>query len=103
MIYTELTNKALRIAYDAHHGQVDSNGIPYIFHPLHLAEQMEDEISCCCAILHDVVEDTSVTMEELAEIFPGKYFHIGSDELEFLNRPDIKQLCHWQHCRKCRL
>lgn len=39
---------------------------------------------------------------ELAEIFPGKYFHIGGDELEFLNRPEIKQLCHWKHCRKCR-
>jgi (p)ppGpp synthase/HD superfamily hydrolase len=76
MIYTELTNKALRIAYDAHHGQVDSNGIPYIFHPLHLAEQMEDEISCCCAILHDVVEDTSVTMEELAEIFPAAVIEV---------------------------
>ena len=76
MIYTELTNKALRIAYDAHHGQVDSNGIPYIFHPLHLAEQMEDEISCCCAILHDVVEDTSVTMEELTEIFPAAVIEV---------------------------
>ena len=70
MIYTELTNQALCIAYHAHHGQVDSNGIPCIFHPLHLAEQMDDEISCCCAILHDVVEDTQVTMEELARIFP---------------------------------
>ena len=70
MIYTELTNKALSIAYDAHHGQLDSNGIPYIFHPLHLAEQMDDEISCCCAILHDVVEDTSVTMADLEKEFP---------------------------------
>ena len=70
MIYTVLTNKALRLAYQAHHGQLDSNGIPYIFHPLHLAEQMDDEISCCCARLHDVVEDTNVTMEELESIFP---------------------------------
>ena len=70
MIYTELTNKALKIAYAAHHGQVDYNGIPYIFHPVHLAEEMEDEVSCCAALLHDVVEDTSVTMEELAKEFP---------------------------------
>ena len=70
MIYTELTNKAMGIAYAAHHGQTDYNGIPYIFHPIHLAEQMEDEISCCCALLHDVVEDTAVTMEDLAEEFP---------------------------------
>ena len=70
MIYTELTNKALKIAYAAHHGQVDYNGIPYIFHPVHLAEAMDDEISCCAALLHDVVEDTEVTMEELAKEFP---------------------------------
>ena len=70
MVYTELTNKALRFAYNAHHGQLDYNGIPYIFHPIHLAEQMDDEISCCVALLHDVVEDTAVTMEELAAEFP---------------------------------
>ena len=71
MVYTELTNKALRFAYNAHHGQLDYNGIPYIFHPLHLAEQMDDEVSCCVALLHDVVEDTDVTMSQLAEIFPA--------------------------------
>ena len=76
MIYTELTNKALRIAYDAHHGQVDYNGIPYIFHPIHLAEQMDDEISCCAALLHDVVEDTDVTMQDLAKEFPDEVIQI---------------------------
>lgn len=70
MIYTELTNKAMKIAYAAHHGQVDKAGLPYIFHPIHLAEQMEDEVSCCAALLHDVVEDTDVTMEDLAKEFP---------------------------------
>lgn len=70
MVYTELTNKAMRIAYAAHHGQVDHNGIPYIFHPIHLAEAMDDEVSCCAALLHDVVEDTDVTMEALAQEFP---------------------------------
>ncbi len=70
MIYTELTNKALRLAYDAHQGQLDYNGIPYVFHPVHLAEQMDDEISCCAALLHDVVEDTSCTLEDLRREFP---------------------------------
>lgn len=70
MIYTELTNKAMKIAYAAHQDLVDYNGIPYIFHPIHLAEQMDDEISCCAALLHDVVEDTAVTMEDLAKEFP---------------------------------
>ena len=72
MVYTELTNKAMKIAYTAHQGQLDKSGIPYIFHPIHLAEQMDDEISCCVALLHDVVEDTAVTMEELAEEFPAE-------------------------------
>lgn len=70
MIYTALTNKAMKIAYDAHHGQSDCNGVPYIFHPYHLAEQMCDEITTCVALLHDVVEDTDVTVEQLEKVFP---------------------------------
>ena len=76
MIYTKLTNKALVFAYNAHHGQLDYNGIPYIFHPLHLAETMDDEISCCAALLHDVVEDTSVTLEELTQEFPKEVIDV---------------------------
>jgi len=72
MVYTPLTNKAMRIAYEAHHGQLDANGVPYIFHPIHLAEQMDDEISCCVALLHDVVEDTAVTLDTLRREFPGE-------------------------------
>lgn len=70
MIYTKLTNEAMRIAYAAHHGQTDKSGIPYIFHPIHLAEQMTDEYTTCVALLHDVVEDTDVTLEDLGKIFP---------------------------------
>ena len=72
MIYTPLTNKAMRLAYDAHHGQTDKSGLPYIFHPYHLAEQMTDEITVCVALLHDVLEDTSVSLEELELEFPGE-------------------------------
>lgn len=72
MIYTPLTIRAMQIAYDAHHGQVDKAGVPYIFHPLHLAEAMDDEVSCCAALLHDTVEDTDVTLEQLAEEFPAE-------------------------------
>ena len=72
MIYTPLTIRAMNIAYAAHHGQVDKAGVPYIFHPLHLAETMDDEISCCAALLHDTVEDTAVTLEDLAKEFPAE-------------------------------
>ncbi len=70
MIYTEMTIRAMNLAYNAHHGQYDKGGVPYIFHPIHLAERMEDEISTCVALLHDTVEDTGVTLAELEREFP---------------------------------
>jgi (p)ppGpp synthase/HD superfamily hydrolase len=66
MIYTDITKKAMRIAYDVHKEQVDKSGLPYIFHPFHLAGQMKDELSVCVALLHDVVEDSTVTFDNLA-------------------------------------
>lgn len=65
MVYTELTKIAMKIAYEAHHGQTDKNDIPYIYHPIHLAEQMKDEETICVALLHDVVEDTDITFDDL--------------------------------------
>lgn len=65
MIYTPMTNKAMKYAYEKHHGQFDKNGIPYIFHPFHLAEQMDDEDSTIVSLLHDVVEDTDTSISEI--------------------------------------
>jgi (p)ppGpp synthase/HD superfamily hydrolase len=66
MLYTELTRLALRIAYDAHQGQTDKMGLPYIHHPLYLAEVIgDDEVLIATALLHDVVEDTNITLEDL--------------------------------------
>ena len=65
MIYTALTKKALRICFYAHKDQVDKTNMPYVFHPFHLAESMDDEISTCVALLHDVVEDTNITFNDL--------------------------------------
>lgn len=67
MIYTKMTKQAMKIAYEAHEGQTDKSGIPYIFHPIHLAEQMTDEDTCTVALLHDVVEDTHFTIDDLRE------------------------------------
>ena len=69
MIYTENTKKAMNIAYSAHNGQKDKFGVPYVFHPFHLAEQMDNEDECIVALLHDVVEDTMITIEYLSQIF----------------------------------
>lgn len=72
MIYTPMTRKAIQVAYRAHEGQQDETGVPYIFHPYHVAEQMKDEITTCVALLHDVLEDTQVTREELEKDFPAE-------------------------------
>lgn len=56
------------LCYNAHHGQVDKSGIPYVFHPLHLAEQMDDEDSTVAALLHDVVEDTDYSLQDLQDM-----------------------------------
>lgn len=69
MIYTKLTNLAIQVAYKAHSGQTDPCGIPYIFHPYHLAEQMDSETAVCAALLHDVLEDTTVSEDELRQQF----------------------------------
>ena len=73
MIYTPLTKKALKLCFEAHKNQVDKTGLPYVFHPFHLAEQMKDEYSTVCALLHDVVEDTEYTFEDLIKMgFPNE-------------------------------
>jgi len=71
MIYTKLTKKAMKIAFAAHKDQTDKTGLPYIHHPIHLAEQMTDEVTTCVALMHDVVEDSEITFEDLErEGFP---------------------------------
>lgn len=65
MIYTEETKRALKLAFEAHKDQLDKGGIPYIYHPFHLAEQMQDEDSTVAALLHDIAEDTAYTVEDL--------------------------------------
>ena len=71
MIYTPLTKKAVKLCFEAHKNQVDKSGLPYVFHPFHLAEQMTDELTTVTALLHDVVEDTSYTLADLRKMgFP---------------------------------
>ena len=70
MINTKLTRKAMIIAYNAHQNQFDKANIPYIYHPIHIAEQMNTELECIVALLHDVVEDTDITLNDLEKEFP---------------------------------
>ena len=68
MIYTDMTRLAMKVAYDAHAGQLDRAGVPYIYHPIHVAEQMDNEDACVVALLHDVVEDTDISLDDLKEM-----------------------------------
>ena len=72
MIYTPLTKKAMKLCFNAHKEQTDKSGLPYVFHPFHLAEQMTDETTTVAALLHDVVEDTDYTLDDLKEMGFGE-------------------------------
>lgn len=94
MIYSPLVQKAARIAFLFHEHQSDQGGYPYVCHSLHVAEQMDDETSTVVAILHDVVEDTSCSLEYLAGIFPQPIIEAidaitrrdGENYLEYIRR-----------------
>jgi (p)ppGpp synthase/HD superfamily hydrolase len=62
-----LLEKAIGMAAAAHAGQVDKSGRPYILHPIRLMLEMETEEEMITAVLHDVVEDSPVDFEMLAE------------------------------------
>lgn len=78
MIYTAQTKKAMKLCFKAHKNQTDKSGIPYVFHPIHLAEQMETEVTTVVALLHDVIEDTRYTLKKL------KKLGFGDDVLDAL-------------------
>ena len=65
MIYTKKTKMALNLCFEAHKEQRDKSGMPYVFHPFLLAEQMKTEETTIVALLHDLVEDTDYTIEDL--------------------------------------
>ncbi len=72
MIYTKMTKIALNLCFEAHKNQKDKSGTPYAFHPFHLAEQMEDEDTTIVALLHDVVEDSPYTMDDIRKLGFGE-------------------------------
>ena len=87
MINTEMTQRAERLMLEKHKNQLDKAGEPYCNHPLHVAEQMEDEVTTVVALLHDIVEDSDIAFEDLERM------HFPEDVIEALiyltHRPDI--------------
>jgi len=60
--------KAISLAIEAHKGKVDKAGAPYILHPLRVMFQMETKEEMIAAVLHDVLEDTAITPDQLKEM-----------------------------------
>lgn len=67
MLYTPKIIECLRFVEELHHGQYDKIGAPYILHPVFVAEQMDTEKATIVALLHDVIEDTSITLDDLRD------------------------------------
>ena len=67
MLYSQNIKKAVNIAFKAHEGQYDKGGYPYIMHPLHLAEEMTTENEVITALLHDVLEDSEISLDFIKE------------------------------------
>ena len=65
----ELLSNAIHIATNAHHGQFDKGGKPYILHCFRVMNYLDtdDEELQCAALLHDVAEDTRITFQEMRE------------------------------------
>ena len=73
LICTEMTIRALNIAERAHHGQYDKSGAAYILHPITVASMCDTEDETTVALLHDVIEDTAVTAQDLRDAgFPER-------------------------------
>src|SRR3989339_1137512 len=73
----DLINKAFEFAVKAHGGEKRKSGEPYVLHPIAVAEIVSREIglgtrSIVCALLHDVVEDTEYTLDDIEREFGPK-------------------------------
>ena len=68
-------HRAYEVAYEAHAGQTRDEGTPYITHPIRVAVSLVDELNLfsptliCSALLHDVIEDSNITREDIGQMF----------------------------------
>lgn len=92
----KLIRKAFDIALDAHKDQRRKTGEPYIYHPIEVAKIVANEIglgatSIACALLHDVIEDSDYTYEDLNKIFGKKIADIvnGLTKISVMNHQNI--------------
>jgi len=98
-VQIDLLKHAYVVARDAHDGQMRSSGDPYITHPvavaINLAKMHLDHETLMAALLHDVIEDTEVTKDELAELFGHTVAELVEgvsklDKLKFDNKEEMQ-------------
>lgn len=96
-----MISKALKIAYTAHQNQIDKGGIPYVQHPIRVALSCMTDDEKIVALLHDVIEDTNVTVEELRQAgFSTTIINAiialtrtdGEDYMQFIKRLSLNDL-----------
>lgn len=96
-----LLEDAIRISVEAHRGQTDRGGKPYILHPLRVMSSVGSDDERIVAVLHDVVEDTNWTLERLSgEGFPphilaaldGVTRRAGEDYSAFVERAALNPI-----------
>ncbi len=98
-VQVDLLKQAYIVAREAHDGQMRSSGEPYITHPvavaLNLAKMHLDHETLMAALLHDVIEDTAITKDELAELFGHTVAELVEgvsklDKLKFDNKEEMQ-------------
>lgn len=89
-------DQAIMLATEAHAGQFDKAGLPYILHPLAVMLSMSTDEDRIVAVLHDVVEDTSVTLDDIATQF-GLSVAVSVDALS--HRKGESNLEYWQRVK----
>jgi guanosine-3',5'-bis(diphosphate) 3'-pyrophosphohydrolase len=89
-------DQAIMLATEAHAGQIDKAGLPYILHPLAVMLRMTTDADRIVAVLHDVVEDTSVTLEEISQQF-GRSVAVSVDALT--HRKGERNVEYWQRIK----
>jgi GTP diphosphokinase / guanosine-3',5'-bis(diphosphate) 3'-diphosphatase len=94
---TEIIRKAWQFCLEHHKGQLRASGEPYVLHPLEVAQVLSemklDSTAIAAGLLHDAVEDTPVTTEDITQMFGEQVAHIVEgvtkiDKIQFANRED---------------
>ena len=92
----KLIKKAFDVAWDAHKDQRRKSGEPYIFHPIAVAKIVAEEIglgatSIAAALLHDVIEDSDYTYEDIEKLFGKKIADVvnGLTKISVMNNQNI--------------